>query len=226
MIQPRRRRIILLTLSIVFFLLFYFFSREVRRGLTTRIDFDTTVRLQNKIPARFDQLWDDGAVLIDPVVSFFLVIALTALAFFQSDKKRFRLGVLVIPLAFFLLTAVEIYGKTTLPHPGPPFFMVKHPTALFPKFTIIEPYSYPSGHAARSTFLAVVTLFFFWSKLKNQTMRFLFIFLAASYTVFIYVGRVYLGQHWLSDILGGALLGGAFGILVATLCLKYDSPTG
>ncbi len=192
-------------LGLALLFIFAVLSRAVKYGFLRQTDFDTTVRLQNRIPARFDQIWDDGAILADPVVSFGLAIALTAWAW----KKR-KMRALIIPLGFLLVAAIELYGKTTLPHPGPPYFFVKHPTTVFPKFTVIEPFSYPSGHTARITFLALIA----WIFARKRAWAG---FAMLGYVVFIGLGRMYLGQHWLSDVLGGALLGSGFGIIVVTL---------
>jgi undecaprenyl-diphosphatase len=77
-------------------------------------------------------------------------------------------------------------------------------------------YSYPSGHAVKS-FL----LFGFWilylkqTSLKNQLHQIVFIFLIAC-PVFVGVGQILLGRHYLSDVVGGYIIG--FAIML--LCKK------
>ncbi|MEK7129542.1 MAG: phosphatase PAP2 family protein [Patescibacteria group bacterium] len=195
--------------------MFALFSREVKRGVMRQADFDVTVRLQDKIPSRFDELMDDGAILADGVVSSVIVLGITVWGLVMKKGIRRKAGVLMLPLAFVALTAIEIYGKNVLPHPGPPFFMIKRPTTIFPKFHVVQPYAYPSGHAARSTFLAImfVSLVTYRLSQKRERRRWWLIGGIAGYVVFVYVSRIYLGHHWLSDIVGGALLGGGLGIL-------------
>ncbi|MBI2404724.1 phosphatase PAP2 family protein [Candidatus Gottesmanbacteria bacterium] len=195
-------------LGVVLLGLFAGFSKYVKRGGLKKLDFDVTVKLQDNIPSRFDQLMDDGAILADGIVSSVLVLSITAWVCIGTKKKRFFLGAAAIPLAFFVLGVLEIYGKNMLPHPGPPFFMVKQPTTIFPKFHVVQPYSYPSGHAARSTFLGVIVGAIVFKRFASMPQkRKLFIFLIAGYCVFVWVSRIYLGHHWLSDIVGGVLLG-------------------
>lgn len=206
-------RNLFLLLGIVLLISFALFSKFVKRGNMDRIDFDVTVRLQDNIPSRFDQVMDDGAVLADPFVSSGLVIVL-AFWLFVKTKRIKRMFVLVVPLAFFVLTTIEIYGKTTLPHPGPPFFMVKQPTTIFPKYHVLDAYAYPSGHAARSTFLGVVfgvSILYFGK--KNRIKKLVFLAIIASYVLFVAVSRIYLGHHWTSDIVGGLMLGSSFSLL-------------
>jgi undecaprenyl-diphosphatase len=65
-----------------------------------------------------------------------------------------------------------------------------------------DPHSFPSGHAARLTMLAVFSL-----ALGAPGLT-VFLFLWAP---LVAVARVAMGVHYLSDIIGGALLGLAFG---------------
>lgn len=198
-------------IGILLIVVFALFSREVRRGIMTRVDFDVTVKLQDKIPPRFDELMDDGAILADGVVSSVIVLGLTVWGLVTKKGIRRKAGVLMLPLAFVALTAMEIYGKNILPHPGPPFFMIKRPTTIFPKFHVVQPYAYPSGHAARSTFLAVVVVSAI-SLRRERRKRWWMLGPIVAYVLFIYISRIYLGHHWLSDIVGGALLGGGLGM--------------
>jgi len=208
------KRILFFIISLGLLFSFYLFSKEVRHGFLKNTDFAITVKIQDKIPSKFDSIMDDGAILADGIVSSVLVLAITAWVFIGMKKKRFAWGALAIPLAFFFLGIVEIYGKNILPHPGPPFFLIKHPTTIFPKFTIVQPYAYPSGHAGRSAFLAVVLTAIvirrFWQKREKAALFVLVIF---GYALFVWVSRIYLGHHWFSDIMGGILLGSAFSSL-------------
>lgn len=202
----------LFIIAVLLFISFIVFSREVKRGFLKTTDFNTTVRLQNKIPGRFDEIMDDGGILADPIASSALVMMVASVIFLKSKGKK-RLLTLAIPLAFLALTILEIYGKNFVPHPGPPFFMIKHPTTIFPKFHVVEPYSYPSGHTARVTFLAAILFLLTIKQYNNKAMmrkRLWIIIGLICYVIFIAVSRIYLGHHWLSDIIGGALLGASF----------------
>ncbi len=219
-----KRSFQLIIFGLLMLLAFAFFSKYIKTGHFRSADFDTTVRLQDKIPSRLDEIMDDGGILADPLVSSAIVLIITGAGFINLKKKQIRPQYLLIPLAFFLLTVTEIYGKNFLPHPGPPFFMVKHPTTIFPKFTVMEPYSYPSGHAARATFVVVTFIFLIVAR-KQQGMKkkLIIVALLTGYAMFIYISRIYLGHHWLSDILGGVLLGSAFGILSGSFIYSSKS---
>jgi membrane-associated phospholipid phosphatase len=100
--------------------------------------------------------------------------------------------------------------KFVLPHPGPlavfarelhlpAFLHFSAPLMLhFP-----TPYSFPSGHMLRATFLvALVSIY-----QPRWHTRGWFLILAMAFT------RVYGNDHWLSDVLGGALLGWSLALL-------------
>lgn len=206
--------------GVVLLLAFIFFSREVKRGFLKSTDFNVTVKLQDKISPRYDQIMDDGAILIDPIVSSVIVLGLTGWVFVKTRGKR-KLFAVIIPVAFVVLTLVEVYGKNFIPHPGPPFFMIKQPTTIFPQFHVVQPYSYPSGHAARATFIGIIFLSLVTGHVLQKSgrlgMRRWMIGGIVGYVVFIYMSRMYLGHHWLSDIIGGALLGGGFALFPLAL---------
>lgn len=216
--------------GIVFLGVFTGFSKTVKRGALKSVDFDVTVRIQDKISQRFDELMDDGAVLADGIVSSVITLAITGLLLVDRKKKsaqggsalgrKIRWGALVIPVMFVLFLAVEVYGKNMLPHPGPPFFMLKQPTTIFPKFHVAQPFSYPSGHAGRSTFLAVVVGIVVLQKFaKKKEKAILLLGVIFGYTIFVWVSRIYLGHHWFSDIVGGILLGGGCGMIAASFLI-------
>jgi membrane-associated phospholipid phosphatase len=195
----------------------------VKRGFLKQADFNMTVRLQDHIPARLDGLWENLAFFVEPTPSIFVVGLLTIAAFVdflpaQAGKKRkVRWQALLIPLLFGLIVLGETYGKNVVHHPAPPFFMIKHPTTAFPQFYINEQYSYPSGHTARAAFLGLILLSIMGSNLTLSMKYFrkwaILIGGVTAYILIVAIGRIYLGQHWLSDTIGGFLLGAGMGLL-------------
>lgn len=199
-------RILLFLLSCFALLSFYLFSREVKHGFLKQMDFNVTVRVQNNIPARFDSIWETIALPVTPVPSIIIIFFITFIAVIKEKTWKKRFAVLAIPLLFGLLVFGELYWKSVVHHPAPPFFMIKNPTTMFPQFYVNEQYSYPSGHTARAVFIAIVV----WLQVKKRLW--LGIGLAA-YVGLVALGRIYLGHHWLSDVTGGGLLGSGLGLL-------------
>jgi len=204
-------RVLVLFFSLLALLSFYFFSRGVKQGFLRQTDFNFTVVLQNHVPTRFDSLWEIIALPVTPVPSVVIVGLMTLIAFFN---KRIRFRACIIPVLFGLLVLGEMYGKSVVHHPAPPFFMIKNPTTIFPQFYVNEQYSYPSGHTARAVFLglALYLSFIIYHLSLKKELKILIEIGIIAYISMVAIGRIYLGHHWLSDVIGGGLLGSAMGL--------------
>jgi membrane-associated phospholipid phosphatase len=201
-----KKRLFIFGLAIFFLFSFYLFSRQVKHGFLKQEDFNFTVVLQNHVPARFDALWDELALPVTPTPSIIVIIIITFILFIKEKSWKKRLAALAIPVLFGLLVLGETYGKTVVHHPAPPFFMIKNSTTIFPQFYINEQFSYPSGHTSRAVFIAIV-VWLLAKKRRNVGIALL------AWVGLIALGRIYLGSHWLSDVIGGGLLGCGLGLL-------------
>ena len=210
-------------LMVILLVCFALFSKSVKQGFMKQADFAVTVKMQDKVSrlgnptriARFDEIMEEAGFFASPMVSSVAVVVITGIAFIRVKSWKKKIAVLMIPVAFALIVFGELYGKSVVHHPAPPFFMIKNPTTIFPTYYINEEYSYPSGHAARATFIAVVI----WVVLsprpgleREKRKKILVGVSLVGYAGLISFSRIYLGHHWASDILGGVLLGGALAL--------------
>jgi len=204
------KKALLLISSIVFFF-FILFSYLVHKNIFTRFDFDTTVRLQDNISRRFDE-WlsifsDIGN--FEPILVFLILILII---------RRKIWGIMTFGF-FGLLHVIELFGKLSVDHLPPPQFMlrVKH-LIDFPQFHVRSEFSYPSGHSARAAFITVLLgVITVRSEKLSNTQKMVIISILALYDILMFISRIYLGEHWASDVMGGALLGIALGLLGAFL---------
>ncbi len=123
-----------------------------------------------------------------------LLLAL-AVGLFLRGRQRLAGRLLV---AFLVTGVLEYLLKQFLPVPPvPPGFVRTEDFA--PLIVADHSYPYPSGHALRSTILFGTVYLLIRNGFLRAGMVLVLLGLLAS--------RVYLGTHWASDVVGGALLG-------------------
>lgn len=205
-----RKKLLLFLASGSVFLLFILFSFIVDKNVFKQLDFDTTVRLQDIIPRRLDKALsifsDLGSFEVSTIILFVLV---GVFIFRKQALAAFWIGV------YGMFHILEIVGKSIVENSPPPEFMLRTERVVqFDQFHVRTDYSYPSGHSGRTVFFATILLFFLW---HNKTTA-LWLKLCLTGAIITYVGvmllsRVYLGEHWTTDVIGGSILGVSCGLL-------------
>lgn len=197
-----RRNLTLFVTGLGVFLLFVLFSYLVHKNLFTQLDFDTTVRLQDKISRRFDHFFSLFSLIggFEPML-ISLVAVLVLL-------RKIIAGVALFS-CFVMFHMLEIFGKFFVDHPPPPEFMLRTERLVeFPQFHVRAEFSYPSGHSGRTVFLAIIILFFLWDQQHLPFwLKVAITGIVGSFVLIMMLSRVYLGEHWMSDVFGGGVLG-------------------
>ena len=124
-------------------------------------------------------------------------------------------GIFLYLFFFMALSGVEFIWKYIVTYTGPGPEFDRNPFHW--SFIMVHtPYSFPSGHTFRSVYL-----FGIWYQRLNQKLmppkesalfQKIVIFLLI---LGVGVSRIYLGDHWLSDVAGGCLLA-AVGLLLVS----------
>ncbi len=125
----------------------------------------------------------------------FLLAASFTIAFWIW-KKRY----LIFPLWLGIIgsQAVTFIGKVSLHR--------ARPSALIPVYAE-DSYSFPSGHAAAAVLLYGFIIYCIWRNTSRWAYRINALFVGIGIIVCVGFSRLYLGVHFLSDVLSGYLVG-------------------
>lgn len=85
--------------------------------------------------------------------------------------------------------------------------------------------SFPSGHMVRTVLVYGLLAFVVWRLARARNARAIAVVLAGALVLLEGLDRLYLGVHWESDVVGGALLGGTC-LLAAMLWLDRPRRVG
>jgi len=178
------------------------------RGIFSSFDLGITVAVQNLIPRLLDTPMSLFTLLGNVEFTALVLLAIGYWVFRREKRIYYPL------ILFGVIGAFEVIGKLFLYHPGPPVELFRFSLPFkFPHLYLKTSYSFPSGHVSRTTFLAVLSLFLAARYIKNYSKKMLVSCTLYLVAFLMVLSRVYLGEHWASDVLGGILLGGSMGLL-------------
>lgn len=140
------------------------------------------------------------------VVCIALLVALYA---FASGRRRIVIALLWTPLSFLLDDVLKLVFQ----HPRPTEAIIAMP----------DSYSFPSGHAVAASALYITLALIAAQGERRQRPRRVLILSGVMIAVLVAWSRVYLGVHYLSDVIGGLLLGGAGSVAAALVLSRNDS---
>ena len=195
--------------------MFIYFSYTVAKEYWQKIDFDTTVKVQDHIPRRFDLRCSYLSILGGVEVTGGFCLVMMFLSLFKKQWLAILGWLMIIPASMG-----EVFGKLILFHPAPPEIL--HRTVLpsgLPQFYVHTNFSYPSGHMTRTVFIATIFLCLILFSKSGRGLKIILVLPILGFSFLMALTRVYLGEHWLSDVIGGSIWGIAVGFFASVLIL-------
>lgn len=169
--------------------------------LLRTIDYETTLLFQSVIPRSVDLPFSILSLVGSLEITTALLLVLV-LCFYPPKE-----GILTCA-CFLLILLIEWLGKTVIHQLGPPHMFYRYVIFFaMPTGNVETLYSFPSGHAARSVFLCLVAISLIRHSRLQAPRKGLAVGLVIIAGLLMLVSRVYLGDHWASDVVGGTLLG-------------------
>lgn len=146
-------------------------------------------------------------LIITNLGSPYVLILLTLLSFLLKNKKIS----FIITANLGLITIINQVLK----------FIVKRPRPS-DLFLIVETgYSFPSGHSMVSLSFYGLLIYFIYKYFKNKKLKICLITLLSLIIILIGVSRVYLGVHFVSDVISGFLLSLSYLIIFIKVINKF-----
>lgn len=154
-------------------------------------------------------------------VGMTLLAATTAVVLALVRRRWTPLGLVVTTMLGSLV--LTVVGKVVVGRSRPPLVDAVPPFEQSPSF--------PSGHTLNATAFAGVVACVLLRQLAARWKRVLVVVAAVAFALLVGASRIYLGHHWLSDVLVAYLLGALWVAVVVTghrlyLTLRRQGPAG
>jgi undecaprenyl-diphosphatase len=195
--------------ALVLLAAFLALGAAVAAGWTTTLDQTVAVAAAtHRTPFQSAVAINATALGSGPIV---ILIALLVAAYaIASARPRIVLALAWTLVAFFLDNVLKLLFH----HPRPTVAMVALP----------DSYSFPSGHAMAASALYVTLALIAAAAERRTGPRRLLIASGVAVALLVAWSRVYLGVHYLSDVIGGLLVGTAGAIVAARAASARLSP--
>lgn len=144
---------------------------------------------------------DLGGAVGMPIIVAVCVIAL-------AIWRRSWTPVVLAVIAAAGSITMTVVGKDMVDRARPPAALAVPPLEASPSF--------PSGHTLNATVLITIVVYLLLIETTATWQRVLAVTVGTAFVVLMGLSRVYLGHHWLTDVVAGWLIGFAWALAVIT----------
>lgn len=138
----------------------------------------------------------------------YVLVTITILILFFSHYKKVKL---LVPVNLNFVVLLNQILKYILQRPRPEIF----------RLTVASGFSFPSGHSMTSVAFYGYLLYLLHKYSKNNKQKYIFSIGVLFLIVLVGLSRIYLGVHYLSDVLAGYLIAFIYLVFFIKLSEKY-----
>lgn len=161
-----------------------------------------------------NEFWDVFFIVITYMASFFAFLFVTIIFFLMFNKKY----TLFMAISFVVCWGINELMKLIFARPRP--FNIS--TEIVKKVNASN-YSMPSGHSFAVVFLVGWILYYIFTHTNNKYKKIFSTILGIIIIILVGISRMYLGVHYLSDVIVGFTYGLLCVITTIVLFKKFSS---
>lgn len=179
-------KLLLFFLCIILFLAFAedVFNKEIMQGDVIGYEFVSSYIISDKLTPIIKIVTNFGGAIILGIITILILILI--------KNKRIGLSVLINLCS---VTVLNLVLKSILQRPRPNEYRIINETG----------YSFPSGHSMISMAFYGFIIYLIYKNIKNKYLKWISIILLSILILMIGFSRIYLGVHYVSDVLAGFL---------------------
>ena len=143
-------------------------------------------------------------------IAFALGFAILGLCQLISRKSIFKVDLSILALGTFYIAVIAI-------------FIFFENAVINYRPTLIDGYleaSYPSSTTLLVTCVMPTSMIQLGERIKKRSLRIAVLLTIAAFIAFMVIGRLLSGVHWLTDIIGGALISAGLVSIYAAVCVQ------
>ncbi len=188
-----RKRIPLLSILLLIFIILVIFIKMDRIFLIDRIFYKKIISIRTDMITEFFKIITKlGTTKICFIIGMILVTIF---------RKKIYLW---LPITTVIIKIMNMFMKLLINRPRPNVMRL-----VYEKET-----SFPSGHAMLSITLYGLLIYFIYSKISKNSVKWILITGLSSIILLVGISRIYLGVHYTTDIIGGYLLGMIYLVII------------